>query len=130
MACIGELKEEREGGITRQVNERQLNAIREHCDDWSNIVIAYEPVWAIGTGLTATPEIAQETHAEIREWLATNVSAEARDSVRILYGGSVSEKNAADLISQEDIDGFLVGGASLKPAFHDIVAAAHNHVSS
>jgi triosephosphate isomerase len=77
MACIGELKEEREGGITKQINERQLNAIREECEDWSNIVIAYEPVWAIGTGLTATPEIAQETHAEIREWLGKNVSAEA-----------------------------------------------------
>ena len=98
LACIGELKEEREGGITKQVNERQLNAIREHCDDWSNIVIAYEPVWAIGTGLTATPEIAQETHAEIREWLGKNVSKEAAASVRILYGGSVSDANAADLI--------------------------------
>ena len=127
LACIGELKEEREGGITKQVNERQLNAIRAECDDWSNIVIAYEPVWAIGTGLTATPEIAQETHAEIREWLAANVSKEASDSVRILYGGSVSDANAADLISQPDIDGFLVGGASLKPAFHTIVEACDNH---
>merc|ERR1719498_1118970 len=122
LACIGELKEEREGGITKQVNTRQLNAIREECDDWSNIVIAYEPVWAIGTGLTATPEIAQETHAEIREWLGKNVSADAAKSVRILYGGSVSDANAADLIKQPDIDGFLVGGASLKPAFQ-IVAA-------
>ena len=123
LACIGELKEEREGGITRQVNERQLNAIKAECDDWSNIVIAYEPVWAIGTGLTATPEIAQETHAEIREWLGKNVSKEAAASVRILYGGSVSDANAADLIKKEDIDGFLVGGASLKPAFHTIIEA-------
>jgi len=123
LACIGELKEEREGGITKQINERQLNAIREECDDWSNIVIAYEPVWAIGTGLTATPEIAQETHAEIREWLGKNVSKEAAASVRILYGGSVSDANAAELIQKEDIDGFLVGGASLKPAFSVIVAA-------
>jgi triosephosphate isomerase len=127
LACIGEKLEEREGGITRQVNERQLNAIREEVEDWSKVVIAYEPVWAIGTGKTATPEIAQETHAEIREWLGKNVSKEAQNSVRILYGGSVSEKNAADLIQQPDIDGFLVGGASLKPAFSQIVDACMAH---
>ena len=125
IACIGELLEERESGRTREVNERQLSAIREHCEDWSNIVIAYEPVWAIGTGKTATPEIAQETHAEIREWLGKNVSASARDSVRILYGGSANAGNAAALIAQEDIDGFLVGGASLKPEFHQIVEAVN-----
>lgn len=129
LACIGELKEERESGKTEAVNTRQLNAIREECEDWSKIVIAYEPVWAIGTGLTATPEVAQETHAEIRQWLLKNVSKEASDSVRILYGGSVSDANAADLIQKEDIDGFLVGGASLKPAFHQIVEACHNHQS-
>lgn len=123
LACIGELLEERESGKTKDVNNRQLNAIREHCDDWSQIVIAYEPVWAIGTGKTATPQIAQDTHAEIREWLAANVSADAAKTVRILYGGSVTEGNAAELIAMEDIDGFLVGGASLKPGFHDIVAA-------
>jgi triosephosphate isomerase len=96
LACIGELKEEREGGITKQVNVCQLNAINAECGegDWENIVVAYEPVWAIGTGLTATPEIAQETHAEIREWLGKNVSKKAQDSVRILYGGSVSDANA------------------------------------
>lgn len=127
LACIGEQLEERESGKTRDVNERQLNAIREHCDDWSNIVIAYEPVWAIGTGKVATPEVAQATHAEIREWLGKNVSAEAMNSVRILYGGSVSDANAAELISQTDIDGFLVGGASLKPAFHQIVEACNTH---
>jgi triosephosphate isomerase (TIM) len=118
LACIGELLEERESGKTKDVNNRQLNAIREQCDDWSNIVIAYEPVWAIGTGKVATPQVAQETHAEIREWLAANVSKEAAATVRILYGGSVSDANAAELIAMEDIDGFLVGGASLKPAFH------------
>ena len=127
LACIGELLDERESGRTKEVNTRQLNAIREVCEDWSKIVIAYEPVWAIGTGKTATPEIAQETHAEIREWLVANVSKEAADSVRILYGGSVSDANAADLIKMEDIDGFLVGGASLKPAFHQIVEACENH---
>jgi triosephosphate isomerase (TIM) len=78
LACIGELLEERESGKTKAVNERQLNAIRELCEDWSKIVIAYEPVWAIGTGKVATPEVAQETHAEIREWLGKNVSKEAQ----------------------------------------------------
>ena len=126
LACIGELLEEREGGKTKDVNERQLNAIREHCDDWSKIVIAYEPVWAIGTGKTATPEIAQETHAEIREWLASACGADAAQSVRILYGGSVTDANAAELIAMPDIDGFLVGGASLKPAFDVIVSACNN----
>lgn len=126
LACIGELLEERESGKTNEVNTRQLNAIREHCEDWSKIVIAYEPVWAIGTGKTATPEIAQETHAEIREWLGKNVSADAAKSVRILYGGSVTDGNAAELIAMPDIDGFLVGGASLKPAFDVIVSACQN----
>ena len=129
MACIGEKLDEREAGQTNAVNARQLEAIRSEVDDWSKIVIAYEPVWAIGTGKTATPEIAQETHAEIRQWLAANVSKEAADSVRILYGGSVSDANAAELIAMEDIDGFLVGGASLKPAFHTIVEACENHAA-
>ena len=126
LACIGELLEERESGKTKDVNTRQLNAIRELCDDWSKIVIAYEPVWAIGTGKTATPEIAQETHAEIREWLKANVSADAAAVTRILYGGSVTDANAAELIAMPDIDGFLVGGASLKPAFTQIVDACQN----
>ena len=127
LLCIGEQLAEREGGVTNDVNARQLAAVREQVDDWSNIVIAYEPVWAIGTGKVATPEVAQETHAAIREWLAANVSKEAADGTRILYGGSVSDANAAELITQPDIDGFLVGGASLKPAFHQIVAACNEH---
>ncbi len=123
MACIGEKLDEREAGQTDAVNARQLNAIREQVEDWSNIVIAYEPVWAIGTGVTASPEQAQEAHDSLRGWLRSNVSTEAAEKTRILYGGSVTDKNAADLIQRPDIDGFLVGGASLKDAFKDIVSA-------
>jgi len=88
-----------------------------------NIVIAYEPVWSIGTGVTATPEQAQATHALIRGWLKDNVSPEFADAVRIQYGGSANAKNAPELSACPDVDGFLVGGASLKPEFKDIVAA-------
>ena len=126
MACIGEKLDEREAGKTDEVNARQLEAIREEVDDWSKIVIAYEPVWAIGTGVVATPEQAQEAHANVRAWLRTNVSAEAADQTRILYGGSVTDKNADELIALADVDGFLVGGASLKPAFEQIVDACNN----
>jgi len=87
------------------------------------VVIAYEPVWAIGTGVTATPEQAQETHAAIRGWIASSVSQEVAAGIRIQYGGSANAKNAPELSACPDIDGFLVGGASLKPEFVDIVAA-------
>ena len=123
MACIGEKLDEREAGQTNAVNARQLQAIREQVDDWSKIVIAYEPVWAIGTGVTASPEQAQEAHDNLRAWLRSNVSADAAEKTRILYGGSVTDKNADELISKPDVDGFLVGGASLKDAFRDIVRA-------
>ena len=86
-------------------------------------MIAYEPVWAIGTGKTATPQQAQEVHASLRKWLTDNVSKAVSDSTRILYGGSVTGANAKELGSQPDIDGFLVGGASLKPEFIDICNA-------
>ena len=127
MACIGEKLDERESGKTDEVNARQLAAIRKYVDDWSRVVIAYEPVWAIGTGKTATSQQAQEAHVVVRDWLAKNVSKDAAEKTRILYGGSVTEKNAAELINNPDVDGFLVGGASLKPAFHDIVNACNEH---
>ena len=92
----------------------QLEAIAAGTSDWSRLVIAYEPVWAIGTGLTATPQQAQDTHADIRAWLAENVSQDVADAVRIQYGGSANADNAADLGAMPDIDGFLVGGAALK----------------
>lgn len=126
IACIGEKIEEREANKTNEVNERQLNAIKATTNDWSNVVIAYEPVWAIGTGKTATPDQAQEVHDSIRAWLKKHVSEQAAQKTRILYGGSVTEKNAAELIQKKDIDGFLVGGASLKEAFSDIVKACND----
>jgi triosephosphate isomerase len=123
IACIGETKDERERNETTTVVFRQIKAIAEKVKDWSKIVIAYEPVWAIGTGLTATPEQAQEVHDQLRKWLKDNVSAEVSDSTRIIYGGSVTAANAKDLAKKPDIDGFLVGGASLKPDFVQIINA-------
>merc|ERR1719213_216930 len=125
VACIGEHKEDREAGKTMEVLIPQLEAIVANTSDWSRMVIAYEPVWAIGTGLVATPEQAQETHAEIRAWLAENVSPAVAGATRILYGGSVNGGNCADLITKKDIDGFLVGGASLKPEFKEIIETAN-----
>uniref|UniRef100_A0A7S0UEU5 Triosephosphate isomerase n=2 Tax=Pseudo-nitzschia delicatissima TaxID=44447 RepID=A0A7S0UEU5_9STRA len=90
-------------------------------DDWANVVIAYEPVWAIGTGLTATPEMAQETHKQIRDWVAANVSADIAEAVRIQYGGSMKGANAESLLAQPDIDGGLIGGASLTADFFNVV---------
>uniref|UniRef100_A0A1B0GM07 Triosephosphate isomerase n=1 Tax=Phlebotomus papatasi TaxID=29031 RepID=A0A1B0GM07_PHLPP len=88
-----------------------------------NLRVAYEPVWAIGTGKTATPEQAQEVHQALRKWISENVSAAVAAALRIQYGGSVTAGNCRELASKPDIDGFLVGGASLKPEFKDIVNA-------
>ncbi|MEW7990839.1 MAG: triose-phosphate isomerase [Candidatus Thiodiazotropha sp.] len=113
--CIGETLEEREAGITNQVVARQLDAVieLEGVDAFADGVIAYEPVWAIGTGKTATPDQAQEVHAFIRSRVADKSSSVA-DQLRILYGGSMKPGNAAELIGKPDIDGGLIGGASLK----------------
>ncbi|KAK2767056.1 triosephosphate isomerase [Arachnomyces sp. PD_36] len=123
--CIGESLEEREANKTVDVVTRQLKAVADRLskDEWSKVVIAYEPIWAIGTGKVATTEQAQEVHAAIRRWLSETISSEVAENTRIIYGGSVSEKNCNDLAKQNDVDGFLVGGASLKPAFVDIINA-------
>ncbi|XP_027349159.1 triosephosphate isomerase, chloroplastic-like isoform X2 [Abrus precatorius] len=122
IACIGELLEEREAGKTFDVCFQQLKAFADAVPSWDYIVIAYEPVWAIGTGKVATPQQAQEVHIAVRGWLEKNVSAEVASKTRIIYGGSVNGGNSAELAKQEDIDGFLVGGASLKgPEFATIV---------
>jgi len=123
IACIGEKLEEREANKTTEVCFSQLQAIAANVSDWSQVVIAYEPVWAIGTGKNATPEQAQEVHAALRKWLHDNVSAEVANTTRIIYGGSVTAANANQLAAEKDIDGFLVGGASLKPEFINIINA-------
>ncbi|MBA0793094.1 hypothetical protein Gohar_017526, partial [Gossypium harknessii] len=114
IACIGELLEEREAGKTFDVCFQQLKAFADVVPSWDNIVIAYEPVWAIGTGKVATPQQAQEVHVAVRDWLKKNVSEEVASKTRIIYGGSVNGSNCGELAKEEDIDGFLVGGASLK----------------
>jgi len=123
--CIGETLQDRENGSTLDVCRAQLQAVLDQVPDtahWANdIVIAYEPVWAIGTGVTASPAQAQEVHAALRVWLTTTISAEVASKCRIIYGGSVNGSNAAELIKGEDVDGFLVGGASLKPDFVKII---------
>jgi triosephosphate isomerase len=113
--CVGETLEEREQGITEQVVARQLDAVinLEGIGAIGDAVVAYEPVWAIGTGKTATPDQAQEVHAFIRGKLAALDGAVAA-GVRILYGGSMNAANAAELLAMADIDGGLIGGASLK----------------
>eukprot|EP01023_Acetabularia_acetabulum_P031360 TRINITY_DN2947_c0_g1_i1.p1 TRINITY_DN2947_c0_g1~~TRINITY_DN2947_c0_g1_i1.p1 ORF type:complete len:354 (-),score=70.36 TRINITY_DN2947_c0_g1_i1:79-981(-) len=111
--CIGETLEQRENGEMFQILEEQLNALKKHITDWSAVVLAYVPVWAIGTGVIATPEQAQEVHQYIRYWFANNVSSQVSSSLRILYGGSVKPDNCVQLAKQKDVDGFLVGGASL-----------------
>lgn len=121
IACIGETKDEREQGKTLSVLIAQLEAIKNKKPNWEKVVLAYEPVWAIGTGLTATPKQAQEVHDEIRKWLKKEVSDKVSKDTRIIYGGSVTDTNAEELIKQNDIDGFLVGGASLNSKFTTIV---------
>ena len=115
IACVGETREERDGGDTEMVLRIQVDAIREACGGEDGLVLAYEPVWAIGTGLTATPELAQEAHAFIKSLLDRPV----------LYGGSVKPDNAGELMAQPDVDGALVGGASLDlDSFASICRAA------
>ncbi|HIB31418.1 MAG TPA: triose-phosphate isomerase [Candidatus Thioglobus sp.] len=113
--CIGETLEEREAGNMESVVTRQIQAVIDlsGIDSFKNIIIAYEPVWAIGTGVTATPQQAQDAHAFIRSMLAQN-NADIAQTTPILYGGSMNPGNAVELISCEDIDGGLIGGASLK----------------
>jgi triosephosphate isomerase len=126
IACIGEKLEERESNKTMDVCLSQMDSIAKSTSDWKRVVIAYEPVWAIGTGKTASKEQAQEVHGQLRNWISKTVSKEVADSVRIIYGGSVTEQNADALINQQDIDGFLVGGASLKSGFKTIVDSYAN----
>jgi triosephosphate isomerase len=123
--CVGELLAERDAGQQNAVVEKQLASAFHGMDQAvaARVVIAYEPVWAIGTGRTASPEDAQSMQAAIRAWLSRHHGSTAA-AIRILYGGSVKPDNAAGLASQPDVDGFLIGGASLDPASFVAIAEA------
>lgn len=126
IVCVGESLIERETGQTDEVIRRQIEgSLYGLGPDLGRVIVAYEPIWAIGTGLTASPEQAQEVHALIRSALAERVGATAADGVRVIYGGSVKADNAEELFAQPDIDGGLIGGASLDATtFTAIVGAA------
>jgi triosephosphate isomerase len=111
--CIGETLEQREQGITKDIILEQLNSGLKDIKIENNVVIAYEPIWAIGTGKTATPQQAQEIHSLIRKWLEEHYSKNISEETSILYGGSMNPENVKDLLYQQDIDGGLIGGASL-----------------
>ncbi|MGF6905578.1 triose-phosphate isomerase [Fusobacterium sp. PH5-44] len=124
--CIGEKLEDREAGKTDDINRKQLiNGLKDISkEDARKIIVAYEPVWAIGTGKTATPDMAQKTHKNIRNILSDIFDAEVANAVPIQYGGSMNASNAKELLSQPDIDGGLIGGASLKAdSFYEIIQA-------
>lgn len=120
--CCGDTLEQYEAGKTDEIVTHQVGAVCDKVKDFTNVVIAYEPIYAIGTGKAATPETAQKTHSAIRSFLKGRIGADA-DKVRIIYGGSVNAANCADYASCPDVDGFLVGGASLKPEFTKICNA-------
>ncbi|PNH10473.1 Triosephosphate isomerase, chloroplastic [Tetrabaena socialis] len=114
IACIGETLDQRNSGSVFKVLDAQMQALVDEITDWSKVVIAYEPVWAIGTGVVASPAQAQEVHAYLRKFCQAKLGLSVADTLRIIYGGSVNDANCKELAHMEDIDGFLVGGASLK----------------
>ena len=125
--CCGEKLSDRESNQTENVVKAQLEGLETlNSELWSRLVIAYEPVWAIGTGKVATPEQAQSVHAFIRGWVQEKMGNEVASKIRIIYGGSVKDTNCQNLIKMGDIDGFLVGGASLKPSYANIVKLSVN----
>ena len=127
--CVGETLEQREAGKEKEIIKDQIEKALQGVtsENFEGLVIAYEPVWAIGTGKTATPEMAEEIHAEIRYLLSDVIGEKAAEKVRILYGGSMKPENAKSLLAQPNIDGGLIGGASLKAtAFSKIVESAHS----
>lgn len=121
--CIGESLQDRENDVTNDVLAHQLKGFKDTVTKWDNLVIAYEPVWAIGTGKVASPEQAEDAHKFIRQYLSKHIGTSVAEAMRIIYGGSVNGSNAKEIIGKQNIDGFLVGGASLKEDFVKIADA-------
>uniref|UniRef100_A0A2I3HPF4 Triosephosphate isomerase n=1 Tax=Nomascus leucogenys TaxID=61853 RepID=A0A2I3HPF4_NOMLE len=122
IACIGKKLHAREAGITEKVVFEQTKVITDKVKDWSKVILADKPVWDIGTSKTATPQQAQEVHKKLQGWLKSNVSDAVAQSTHIIYEGSVTRVTCKELVSQPDVDGFLLGGSSLKSEFMDINA--------
>ncbi len=132
MLCVGELLSDREANQTEAILDGQLEGSLQGVseEDLARVAVAYEPVWAIGTGVTATKEQAESAHAHVRKWLAGRYNSKVAEGTRILYGGSVKPDNAAELMSQSNIDGVLVGGASLKTELFVPIIEAARQVSA
>lgn len=128
--CIGENLIERDNEETAEVLGKQLSAVKEKVEDWSSIVIVYEPVWTFKTGKVATPEQIQESHQHVRDWLKNNLPEEIANKIQILYGGSVTEKNCDTIIEMNDVDGFLVGSTSIKKGFRFVVEQVSDYTES
>jgi len=130
IACLCETSEDREEGRTDDVLFGQMKSLAASISDWSRVVIAFEALWASNTGVLATAAQVQEALAKLRHWLRANVSDKVANSTRILYAGSVSSSNCRELAQLEDLDGFLVGSAALRPDIVDIINARRPDVSS
>ncbi|XP_042212897.1 triosephosphate isomerase-like [Homarus americanus] len=129
VACVCERKEDRDSNRTEEVLFRQMETLAASISDWSRVVVAFEALWASGTGILATPAQVQEVLAKLRYWLRHNVSQEVANATRIIYAGSVSSGNCQELAKLKDLDGFLVGSAALKPDIVDIINSRSTHVS-
>ncbi|XP_063610450.1 LOW QUALITY PROTEIN: triosephosphate isomerase-like [Penaeus indicus] len=130
IACLCETSEDREKGRTEDVLLGQMKSLAASISDWSSVVIAFEALWASNTGVLATAAQVQEALTNIREWLRANVSDKVANSTRIIYAGSVSSSNCRELAQLDDLDGFLVGSAALRPDIIDIINARRPDVSS
>jgi triosephosphate isomerase (TIM) len=127
---VGENLLERDGDNTTEVINTQLSAVKAKVEDWSKIILVYEPVWTFKTGKVATPEQIQESHKIVRTWVKENISEDRAKEIHILYGGNITEKNCDDIISMHDVDGFLVGGTSIKKGFRFVVEQVSDYAES